>query len=234
MYHLVYLITNLKNDRIYVGKHSTYNLEDGYLGSSEILAIAIQKYGKENFKKTILFYCLTEKDAFEIESAIVDETFVNKPQTYNIKVGGLGRGIQSYEELYGYERALQLKAQVSQRFKGNTYNTGRVYTEIEKLKQSASHKGENNFFYGKKHTPEEKAKMRSNNPKVLNYKFISPDGEIYLFPNEGLRTICQKLNLSYPTIREQVNRGKINLSIHQLKFKKEPILNCWNWTIETY
>jgi hypothetical protein len=48
-YHIVYLIRNLVNYKIYVGVHSTQNLYDGYLGSGKILKLDILKYGKEKF-----------------------------------------------------------------------------------------------------------------------------------------------------------------------------------------
>lgn len=56
MYHIVYLTTNLVNNKIYIGVHSTYDLNDDYLGSGFALKKAINKYGKEKFKREILFY----------------------------------------------------------------------------------------------------------------------------------------------------------------------------------
>ena len=43
-FHYVYEITNKLNGKIYVGKHSTTNLHDGYMGSGSILKDAIAKY----------------------------------------------------------------------------------------------------------------------------------------------------------------------------------------------
>jgi hypothetical protein len=90
MYHLVYLTTNLVNNKIYVGKHSTWKLEDGYLGSGISLQNAINKYGKHNFKRNILYYCLSEQEAFDIESNIVCSEFVKRKTTYNQISGGAG------------------------------------------------------------------------------------------------------------------------------------------------
>jgi len=65
IYHLVYLTTNLINNKIYIGVHSTYNLDDGYLGSGIGIKNAIKKYGKQNFKRQIIHYCLSEQDAYQ-------------------------------------------------------------------------------------------------------------------------------------------------------------------------
>ena len=52
--HYVYCTTNLISFRKYVGSHSG-KIDDCYLGSGVHLKKAIRKYGKENFKKEILW-----------------------------------------------------------------------------------------------------------------------------------------------------------------------------------
>ena len=52
-FHYIYKITNLVTGDIYVGQHTTSNLDDGYLGSGTIIRYAIKKYGADNFKKEI-------------------------------------------------------------------------------------------------------------------------------------------------------------------------------------
>ena len=61
-YNFVYKTTNLINKKIYVGVHSTDNLDDWYLGSGKRLLLAIRKYGKENFKREIISFVDSRED----------------------------------------------------------------------------------------------------------------------------------------------------------------------------
>ena len=89
-YHYFYKITNLLNNHFYYGVHNTNNLDDGYMGSGKKLHYAYKKYGIENFKKEILKYFNTSKEAFEYEAEIVNENLIKDNNCYNIQLGGNG------------------------------------------------------------------------------------------------------------------------------------------------
>lgn len=74
----------------YVGCHQTDNLEDGYLGSGKYLKRAIKKYGPTNFKIEILYSVSSKDEMFRLERSIVNESLVNDPLSYNLKIGGSG------------------------------------------------------------------------------------------------------------------------------------------------
>lgn len=97
MYHIIYMTKNQINNKIYIGMHSTYNLNDGYLGSGHALLKAIEKYGKSNFIRTIIHFCYSYDDLIYWESLIVDQNFVCRNDTYNIKLGGGNSGKVSEE-----------------------------------------------------------------------------------------------------------------------------------------
>lgn len=90
MKYTVYKTTNLVNNKIYIGKHQTDNLNDDYLGSGKLLVSAIEKYGRENFKKEILFVFETEEEMNVKEAELVTEEFVKEDSNYNLCPGGQG------------------------------------------------------------------------------------------------------------------------------------------------
>ena len=89
MFYTIYKIINKINDRVYIGKHKTENLDDGYMGSGKLLKRAIAKYGPENFIKEILHQCSSEQEMNDKEAEIVTEEFC-KGHVYNICSGGQG------------------------------------------------------------------------------------------------------------------------------------------------
>ncbi len=171
--YTVYKITNLLNNKVYVGVHKTANPMDEYLGSGRAIKNAIIKYGRENFKKEILYSNLSMKEAYDIESKIVNEEFVNSPNTYNIKIGGYGGGIAHTEET-------RKKISEAYRGKGNPFY-GKRHTKdlIEKMRRQTGSKNPNygNRFHhsdeakdkisksmsGRKHSEETKRKISESN-----------------------------------------------------------------------
>lgn len=124
-YHFVYQTTNLVNNKIYVGVHSTDNLDDGYLGSGYYLKRAIEKYGKNNFSRSILYKAESPKDAWSKEAEIVDEYFVKRRDTYNVALGG-GRSN------YGNKHTDEAKAKMSIASSSRSLETRKKLSEANK------------------------------------------------------------------------------------------------------
>lgn len=86
---VIYKTINLINNKFYIGKDSRNNPD--YLGSGLLLQNAINKYGKENFKKEILQCCNTLKELADAEIYWINKlNALNKNIAYNIAEGGSG------------------------------------------------------------------------------------------------------------------------------------------------
>jgi group I intron endonuclease len=97
---IIYKTTNLLNGKIYVGKDEKNN--PNYLGSGKILKLAINKNGRDNFKKEILEVCdsreiLNDREKYWIES--LSATTLG----YNITEGGSG-GRTKFKKIYQYNK----------------------------------------------------------------------------------------------------------------------------------
>lgn len=90
IYYTIYETTNLVNGKKYRGRHKTENPNDDYLGSGNNMFLAIEKYGKENFFKEVIFFAFNSKFMCEIEREFVDSEWVSRKDTYNISLGGNG------------------------------------------------------------------------------------------------------------------------------------------------
>ena len=91
-FYYLYKITNKLNNKIYIGVHSTKNLDDGYAGSGKLLHKAYKKYGIDSFSKEILEFFDTAEEMFSREKELVDKNFVLDENTYNLVTGGRSVG----------------------------------------------------------------------------------------------------------------------------------------------
>ena len=185
---IIYKTTNLINGKVYIGKDKHNN--EKYLGSGKILKQAIEKYGKDNFKKEILEECKDEKIWLEREIYWI-EYFNSTKIGYNIALGGNGGDTISNnpnkDEIrkrhsekmkdpnVNKNKARGRKVVVKKRDDPNWINP-RIGKEsplkgrpsgkkgIPNLKHSEWMK-ENNPFKGKTHSKEHKQKLKEINSK---------------------------------------------------------------------
>ena len=72
VFYGIYKITNLVNGKMYIGRHKTDNVDDGYMGSGILIRRAVAKYGVENFRKEWLMFCEDEEEMDYMERVFVD------------------------------------------------------------------------------------------------------------------------------------------------------------------
>lgn len=89
-YHYIYKITCLKNDRYYIGMHSTDNLEDGYFGGGKRIKNSVKKHGKDAHRKEILEFFGSRELLRQREIELVNEELLNDPMCMNLQPGGGG------------------------------------------------------------------------------------------------------------------------------------------------
>lgn len=152
---IVYKTTNLLNGKIYVGKDESDR--DHYLGSGYILKRAIEKYGKDNFKKEILETCDSRQVLEEREKYWIKESNATDPKIgYNVAEGGTG---------------------------GNTY-FGKTEDEMKLIKEKISNSGKGRVFSEehRKRLSEFAKSRKGNKPskfKGLKYEeYMTPDKAI--------------------------------------------------------
>jgi len=178
MYYTIYKTTNLINNKFYIGMHKTKNIDDGYLGSGKYILNSINKYGKENFKKEILFILNSEDEMILKEKEILTEEFLkeNEDKIYNINIGGDGsftfinknyprKGVETRAQLikqnkeYRYNYYSSISKSMKNFYKNNPEKAIINYSwkdkkhkqeTIEKMKLSHKnkHNGSNNSQYG--------------------------------------------------------------------------------------
>jgi len=161
-FNYVYVTTDIKSGKQYIGDHSTNNLEDGYLGSGLMLFNRIQKYGKENFKKEILEFFDTKQEAFDAQEKWINEYNTLKPNGYNISPKG-GHGVKGCI-------SEETKEKLSKSLMGK--DKGKIRTIEQRKKYSIVTSGENNGMFGKTHSNATKEKMRiaAKNRKINGMK----------------------------------------------------------------
>ena len=89
-YHYIYKTTNNITGSYYIGRHSTKNLNDGYIGSGKRFKALVDQYGRENFTTEILEYCNDYDELKTREFQIVNEDLLKDPLCVNMKLGGDG------------------------------------------------------------------------------------------------------------------------------------------------
>ena len=96
-YNYIYRITCLKNERYYIGMHSTNNLEDGYLGGGKRIRNSVKKHGKENHRKEIIEFFKNRGELRSREIQIINEDLLNDPLCMNINLGGDGGWLKEWQ-----------------------------------------------------------------------------------------------------------------------------------------
>lgn len=99
-YGFIYITTNLINGMRYLGQRKFSDGWQNYLGSGNWFKKALEKYGRENFKKDIILICYSDEELnqAEYDLSILFDVVVSE-DWYNLVLGGgTSRGWRPSEE----------------------------------------------------------------------------------------------------------------------------------------
>ena len=179
---VVYLVENLINGKKYIGMDTNNNPR--YLGSGTLQKKAIKKYGRENFKKTILEYCSSIKELEQIETWWINHLDALKSKDFYNLEDNRKRGVnpftnKSQEELKAIFDKIKSKERNDKIGKANSKPKplgfganiskilqGRKRSKESKVKQGESLKGR--VSPNKGNTWNEKQKKKLGKP-ILQY-----------------------------------------------------------------
>jgi group I intron endonuclease len=169
---IIYKTLNLVNGKYYIGMDTKNN--PTYIGSGTLLKKAIEKYGKESFKKITLEECdsieqLKEQEKYWISvySACTDR------ESYNISTGGTGGdNFTNNPDKELIREKLQLRRHTDATKKKISENSwqrcnpsprrGVKWSEEQRIKMEEYRKNNIHQFKGKTHTEESKQKNRDS------------------------------------------------------------------------
>lgn len=183
IYGYIYLTTNLKNNKKYIGQHKGNKLDTNYFGSGRLISQALQKYGKYNFKCEILdiAYSKEELDNKEIYW-IAKHNAVLSDDYYNLAEGGVSTGRELGHNVSDETRAKLRKA-----------NLGKTLSDDVKLKISRANKGKHCGDKNSAKLDISRAKLKianhgSNNPAYGKHWFTNGIEIVYTYEcPEGFR-----------------------------------------------
>lgn len=206
-YYQLYLITNLINEKKYVGQT---NQQKGYLsrfkehckcaekydGNISVLHKAIHKYGKENFTVKLLMHNISEDKINFYERLWIEKynTYYGNHQGYNMTLGGSGtvgyiftddsKLKQSNASIHYWEN-LSKEEYENECKRRSDYWSGKPKSFMHRKHLSESRvksgiaKGKNNGFYGKQHSDKTKQAIGEKNSKPIGmYDLVT--GELLL------------------------------------------------------
>lgn len=210
--YIVYVTVNLCNGKLYFGVHRTNpNVFDGYIGCGIYrqsnatqkypLHTAVRKYGYDNFKRTIIqiFPDTDEgkKQAYNLETQIVNTTLLRSKNVYNSKIGGCNI---EQKRIYKYS----LSGEFLRSYKNindaalSVINNGDIYNIVKSIRNNCLGYSFSayNFFWSYK----KEFTYHSNKVKVAQYTISGKFIRYY----DSITEAEEKLQIN--TIKQAINK----------------------------
>jgi hypothetical protein len=227
-FRFVYCTRNLINNMVYVGQHTTDDLDDDYIGSGKDFNIAVEEFGRDNFKSKMLCFCEDKKELDQAERYWI-AYWEACERGYNIAHGGTGGdlGPEVNKKISEALKGKPLKDSVLEKFRdgrrkgerNSMYGKTQKKESIEKGKETfkKNYKKENHPFYNKPQTDEHKRKNSeaqkhpwSEERKIRNKETRKKNGT----------------NKSWNQGRETPEEVKLKISISQQNLPIQTCIHC--------
>ena len=226
----IYLITNIINNKIYIGqtnnpslRWSQHKSNAKYNRGNQLITRAIKKYGSGNFVFDVIAMCKDQKDIDPLEEIIIQQyNSRDKKIGYNIDLGGntsprsievlqkISDGLKRYYQdhdgwLKGKKLSKEWKENISKSSIGKKgTNIGKIFTKEHKEKMSQSHMGK---FFSDQHiqnlSESHKGKIAPN--RKITYQIAEQIREEYKTKDISQKELGKKYNLSQDSIFNIVN-----------------------------
>lgn len=205
MKHYIYTTTCKITNNFYTGMHSTNNMQDGYLGSGNILQHSINKYGKNSHTIEILEFFSSRIEASRREKEIVNEEYLKNSRCMNIVVGGEGGNKVKWTEEKRAIQSEKLKAHIKTDLHKRNISAaleGRVISKEQRDKISKT-------LTGRTASPQAKLNMSESqsNKSLFRWKIKTPKGSIKY--TSSLKKFCLDHDFHYGTLYGSLKKGKI-------------------------
>lgn len=193
MFYYTYFVICIEGKfkgKIYFGKHSTTNLDDGYICSSTLIRKWVKKHLNGYVRQIIAFYN-SEKELNEAEYNLI-HPHLGKEYCLNLTEGGLGTHLKGEKHpFFGKHHTNETKQRISEKNKGRK-NPKSSHPMLEKTRKKISIANK-----GKKRSEETKQKISQSNKGKIRTEEYKRNISI---KNTGRKcTNIQKENISLKT-----------------------------------
>lgn len=239
-YGFVYITTNNINGKKYIGqkKYDQQGLWKTYLGSGIALKAAIEKYGKENFTKSIIEQCETKTILNEREKYWINYyNAVDSREFYNLAFGGdggdtySGHSIEEKERIshnksISYKGKINLGAKNAMAKSVICLNNMKIFDTLveagkyanvnpEAISAAIIHRS-NSYNAGKDPETNERLQWDWYDPnKTYSFKPFKREYKTGFIPGNAKKIKCIELNMIFNSIKdaaEYVHRSSATLS----------------------
>lgn len=223
----VYKTTCIVNGKQYIGVHSTFDLNDGYIGngiyrqkdatgrSLTYFKAAVNKHGYGNFTRDIIKFFSNIEEAFLLESELVTEEWILSKNNYNIALGGKrGYGIHKFK------RRPRIKTTVSRLGLCTIWKIRKEYQNhgvIQRIEKSFKIARKTVKEIIKNYPPPSKRTYKAKSPELKEYIFtnVSSFSRFCGIPESGIMACIKKSqyhykNWQFSSINEDYSKKVIN------------------------